>query len=110
MYKSIFDGIIFIEGKEENAKRLGTVEYKKDSLYNNQLQNLDNVKTQLASKAKSLGANAIANFEYGQKNVSWFRSLLLAFDDNINWYGSGVAVKLDETTYQEYKEEIEKRN
>ena len=109
-YKSLFEGIIFIEGTEHSGRVLGNVEYKKDSFYNNQLKNLDNVKAQLAKKAKQLGANAIADFKYGQKNTSWFRSMLLAFDDNVNWYGSGTAIRLDENKYSEYLEQIECRN
>lgn len=109
-YKSLFDGIIFIEGSEYFGRVLGNIEYKKDSFYNNQLKNLDNVKVQLAHKAKQMGANAIADFKYGQKNTSWFRSFLLAFDDNINWYGSGVAIKLEDNKYTEYLEQIQNKS
>lgn len=109
-YKSLFDGVIFIEGSEYCGRVLGNVEYEKDSFYNNQLKNLDNVKAQLAHKAKQMGANVIADFKYGQKNTSWFRSFLLAFDDNINWYGSGVAIKLEDNKYTEYLEQIQNKS
>lgn len=109
-YKSLFEGVIFIEGAEHSGRVLGNVEYKKDSFYNNQLKNLSNVKAQLAEKAKKLGANTIANFKYGQKNTSLFRSMLLALDDNVNWYGSGTAIRLDENKYAEYVEQIQSRN
>ena len=104
-YKSIYKNIIFIEGHEDYVKNLGTIEYKKGGFFNNQLKNLDNVKEQLAYKAKQLGGNAVVNFKYGQKNKSWFRSLLLSIDDDINWYGYGEVVVLD---YNKYKELFEK--
>ncbi len=109
-YMSLFDGIIFIEAEEPRGQVLGNIEYSKDSIYNNQLKNLDNVKAQLVAKAKQLGSNAIADFKYGQKNISWFKSMLLAFDDNVNWYGSGIAIKLDEDKYTEYVEIIQSLN
>lgn len=49
-YKSLFDGVIFIEGSEYCGRVLGNVEYEKDSFYNNQLKNLDNVKHNLRIK------------------------------------------------------------
>lgn len=91
-YISIYKGIAFIEGDEPNAKKLRRVEYVKDGFYNQQLKDLDAVKDQLAQKARAMGANAIMDFTYGQKSTSWFRSMLLAFDDNVNWYGSGTAI------------------
>ncbi len=109
-YKSLYNGIIFIEGHDDSCRVMGNVEYKKDTLCNNQLKNLDNIKAQLAEKAKQLGANAVMDFKYGQKNISWIRSLLCAFDDNINWYASGVAVKLDDDKYEKYTEQIQSEN
>ena len=108
-YKSLYKDIIFIEGEFEDCKKLGPVEYKKDKFYNNQLQNLDNVKEQLVRKAQELGGNAIINFKYGQKNTTWFRSMLLSFDDNVNWYGSGEVVVIEQDTYDEIVKEIKSR-
>lgn len=109
-YISIFDNIIFIEESIEETSssinQLGFIEYKKDKLYNNQLQNLNDVKKQLSEKAKKLGANAIINFKYGQKSTTWWRSFILAFDDNVNWYGSGIAVKLNDELYIKYINKI----
>ncbi len=93
-YTSVYNGIIFIEGEEPGARILGTVEFQKEGFYNQQLKDLTMVKNQLANKAISMGGNAIKNFTYGQKSTSWFRSLLLSYDDNINWYGSGVVISL----------------
>lgn len=109
-YKSLFNGIIFIEGDEEYSSLLGNVEYKKEGFYNNQLKNLDNVKSQLADKAKLLGANAVIEFKYGQKSTTWLRSMILRLDDNINWYGSGIAVKIDDNKYNEYTKQINSRD
>ena len=106
-YCSLFEGVIFVEGKCEYIQYKGEVEYKKDSFYNQQLKNLDTVKHQLAEKAKTLGANAIIDFKYGQKNTSFLRSLLLSFDDNIKWYGTGVAVILSKEKVDEILSKIE---
>lgn len=106
-YKSVYNGVIFIEGNESYEQKLGFVEYKKGfGVYDNQLKNLDDVKRQLADKAKSLGGNCIINFKYGQKNTSWFRSILLALDDNINWYGTGEAVCISKEKYNEIINEL----
>ena len=98
-YKTLHNGIIFIEGHEDYLKSLGKVVYKKEGFYNNQLKNLDNVKEQLSMKARELGGNAIINFKYGQKNTTWFKSALLLFDDNVNWYGDGEIVVISEEKY-----------
>lgn len=95
-YCSVFENIIFVEGDCPCLRFLGSVKYKRTALYNQQLKNLDDVKHQLAGKAKLLGANAIINFTYGQKNLSWLRAALLLLDDNIRWYGSGDAVIISE--------------
>ena len=100
-YKSYLDGIIFIEGGMKNAHQLGPIKYVKDGFYNQQLKNLNDIKKQLVSKAKSMGANAIIDFKYGQKSTSAFRSMLLTLDDNINWYAEGTAAVLDPETYND---------
>ena len=95
-YTSVHKGVVFIEGNEPDARIIGKVEYKKDGLYNQQLKNLDCVKEQLADKTISMGGNAVMAFEYGQKSTNWLRSMCLRLDDNINWYGSGIAIALSQ--------------
>ena len=108
-YKSLHNGIIFVEGQEDYIKNLGKVIYKREGFYNNQLKNLDNVKEQLSIKAKNAGGNAIINFKYGQKSTSWFRSMLLAYDDNVNWFGEGDIVMLSKEKYDAIIEMIKSR-
>ena len=108
-YKSLYNDIIFIEGEEDYIEIKGELQYKKGTLYNNQLKSLDIVKDQFATNAKQLGANAIINFKYGQKSLGWFRASLLSFDDNINWYGSGTAVLISKDRYNEIIEKIKSR-
>lgn len=98
-YKSVTDGIIFVEGSLDGAHQIGRIEYVKDGIYNQQLKGLGDIKRQLADKAKRMGANVIVDFKYGQKSASWFKSILLAYDDNINWYADGIAAKVDDNTY-----------
>lgn len=100
-YTSFHNGIAFIEGGEPNSRKVGHVEYAKDGFYNQQLKDLDAVKDQLANKARAMGANAVIDFVYGQKSTSWFRSMFLSLDDNINWYGSGTAVVISPERMQE---------
>ena len=90
-YTTIFEDIIFIEGDCDFTEFKSKVEYKK-TFFNQQSKTLDDVKHQLADTAKSLGANAIINFKYGQKSASFFRAILFATDDNVNWVASGDAV------------------
>ena len=108
-YCSIFEGIIFVEGQCEYLQFRANLEYTKDSFYNQQMKSLDTVKHQLAEKAKAVGANAVINFQYGQKNTSFFRSLLLILDDNIKWYGTGQAVILSDEKVMEIVEKIKNR-
>lgn len=100
-YISLHKGFVFVEGNEPNAKIVGSVEYTKDGFYNQQLKDLNAVKDQLAQKARAMGANAIMNFTYGQKSTSWFRSMILALDDNVNWYGSGTAIVISDNRLNE---------
>ena len=105
-YTSIYKGVIFIEGVEQTAKVLGRVEYKKLFSFNAQVQTLDCVKDQLIEKTIALGGNAIIDFKYGQKSSGWFKSSLFSLDDNIKWYGSGIAVILPEETKNKILEKL----
>lgn len=57
-----------------------------------QNSNLTEIKRQLVSEAKSLGACAIMNFKYGQKkHKTW--ELVFSFKwDTESWHGDGDAV------------------
>lgn len=103
-YTTIYKGIVFVEGAEPVAQLLGEVEYKKNFTYNSQLQGLDCVKDQLVDKTLALGGNAVLHFKYGQKSSGWFKASLLSLDDNIKWYGSGVAAILPEDRINEILE------
>lgn len=93
-YTTVYNGIIFIEGREPSAKIISSVEYKKRFSYNSQIKTLDCVKEQLSEKAIELGGNAVVEFKYGQKSAGWFRASLLALDDDVKWYGSGYVAVL----------------
>ena len=108
-YKSMMDGIIFIEGNYNCVNELGPVKYTKDNIFNSQLKNLDYVKEQLAYKAHKMGANAIINFTYGQKSRGLLGSLFLINDDNIEWYADGTAVIIDDDSYKKLVSQFEER-
>lgn len=107
-YTSIYKGIIFIEGNEPTATVLGKVEYKKMCSFNAQIQTLDVVKDQLVEKTLALGGNAVVNFKYGQKSSGWFKSSLFSLDDNIKWYGNGLATMIPEERRNELLAKIAK--
>ena len=100
-YKSIVNGFLFVEGFEESIRVIGPIEYKKSLSFNQQLKNLDDIKIVLIEKAKEMGANAIIHFEYGQKTIGFWKSLVLWHDDNISWYAKGLAVYIDPAKIEE---------
>ena len=104
VYTTIYEGILFIEGHCDFIEFKSRVEYKKDSFFNQQFRNLDDIKHQLAEKAKMIGANAIINFKYGQKTIPFFKAILLGTDDNVNWFASGEAVVVSSAKYLELSE------
>ena len=101
LHASIYKGIVFIEGYEPTATRLGKVEYHKLFSFNAQIQTLDAVKEQLFHQTVQRGGNAVINFTYGQKSSGWFKSSLFSLDDNIKWYGSGEAARIPEDRLKE---------
>ncbi|MBR6789128.1 MAG: hypothetical protein IKM44_04905 [Clostridia bacterium] len=107
-YTSIYKGVIFIEGSEQTAEILGQVEYKKLFSFNSQIQTLDCVKDQLIEQTLALGGNAIIEFKYGQKSSGWFKSSLFSLDDNIKWYGNGLAAILPEETINKIFQKLNK--
>lgn len=107
-YTTLYKGIVFVEGDEPSAKILGAVEYKKMFSYNAQSQTLNCVRDQLVEKTKALGGNAVVCFKYGQKTSGWFKSSLLSLDDNIKWYGSGLAAIIPDERLTEIYDKINK--
>ena len=94
-YTCIHDGIIISEGTLESATQLGIIESDLSFKFGAQLKSLRDVKSDLATKARALGANAIQNFTYGQKH-RW-----LAIDDVAFW-GKAVAVRIPDAVCQKY--------
>ncbi len=82
------DGVFLTEAPALlNQQVLGPVSWEATG----QNQDLRYVKAGLAKAARDLGANAIVNFEYGQKaKLGFFEG----FRDNEKWFGKGVAVKV----------------
>ncbi|MEO8396558.1 MAG: hypothetical protein ABI700_26425 [Chloroflexota bacterium] len=95
MYATVLDGIIFIEGSYPASKKFQKIETSIKS-FSAQLKSLKDVKTKMVVIAKETGANAIINFEYGQKSSFWSSG-----GDSVYWYGKGEAVLLSKQQYQE---------
>ena len=101
-YPTIYDGFIFVEGEELYERYLGKVESDLSFNFGAQLKNLNDVKADLVQKARSIGANAIIDFSYGQKS-RW-----LAIDDVAFW-GKGKAVILSADVLEKIKQKIAQR-
>ena len=84
-----FEGIFFIEGYIKEFEEIQIIKSDLSFKFGAQLKNINDVKKDLAKKAKNLGANAVLDFKYGQK-ARW-----LAIDD-VAFFGSGKACKIDE--------------
>jgi hypothetical protein len=89
--ENYYDGILFAESDLQHARIIQKVSVTLDDKWigGSQLKNLDDVKRELAIQVKKAGCNALVKFEYGQRQVSFWRSLLSI--DDILWYGSGFA-------------------
>ena len=101
-YTTLYDDIVFIEGSNQDATILGDVKCDLSFKIGAQLKNLNDVKRDMASKAKVLGGNCILNFTYGQKS-RW-----LAIDD-VAFYGNGKVAILPENIYQELLNKVRSR-
>lgn len=100
-YTTLYNGVVFIEGNNDNAKIIGSVSSDLSFKIGAQLKNLNDVKSDMANKAKVLGANCIVNFTYGQKS-RW-----IAIDD-VAFYGNGKAAILPENIYEELVNKVKK--
>ncbi|HBC30836.1 MAG TPA: hypothetical protein DC024_06280 [Clostridiales bacterium] len=101
-YSTFFEGVIFIEGMEPDSKTLGLIRSDLSFKIGAQLKNLNDVKHDLSTKARNMGANAVLNFTYGQKS-RW-----LAIDD-VAYFGEGIAAILTDQRYKEVMEKIANR-
>jgi hypothetical protein len=101
-YSTVFDGIIFVESMEPDSRILGKIACDLSFKFGAQLKNLNDVKTDLAAKARGMGANAVLDFKYGQKS-RW-----LAIDD-VAYFGSGAAAVLPAYKYSEIINKISSR-
>lgn len=102
-YKSLYKGIVFIEGDDSAARLLGDVACDLSFRPGAQLKSLNDVKEELAQASASLGGNAVVRFTYGQK------ARLLAWDDVAFW-GKGAAAFLPAETYNAYVAYIQERD
>lgn len=94
-FTCVHEGMVISEGKLEKSQSLGMIEADLSFRIGAQLKSLRDVKSELATQARMLGANAIENFSYGQKH-RW-----LAIDDVAFW-GKGVAVRIPDDVANSY--------
>ncbi len=96
-YTNFYNEVCFIEGDYEVSKKVGKIKSDLSFKIGAQLKNLNDVKADLAKKAKKKGCNCITNFKYGQKS-RW-----LAIDD-VAFYGEGIGTILDKEEYRRIDE------
>jgi uncharacterized protein YbjQ (UPF0145 family) len=95
MRKTMCDGVAFYEGRPASATCVQKIEAKIGGVLTSaQLSTLDDVKRVLASQAKQVGANAVVDFQYGQKSVGILASIFSR--DDVNWYGAGTAAVVND--------------
>ena len=93
MYRSVFEGIQFVEGWPANARIIGPIDVQIGGVIKSaQLKSLDDVKRLMIQQVRAAGGNAVVDFRYGQKSVGFLASLLQR--DDVNWYGSGQIATL----------------
>jgi len=97
-YWAEYDGVYFVEGDVPGARRQGPIDTKHDGWFSqSQLKSLDTLKAAIAAQVRSMGANAVVDFRYGQKNSFW-RSLMSI--DDVWWYASGIVATVDKSALQ----------
>ncbi len=94
-FTCVYEGMIISEGRLEQSQSLGMIEVDLSFKIGAQLKSLRDVKSELVTKARALGANAIESFTYGQKH-RW-----LAIDDIALW-GKAVAVRIPDDVAKSY--------
>ena len=96
MAKSIVGGVLFSDG-ELPGVQLGQV------LAEISRQNAlpSDIKQKLADEAKSLGANAVMNFETAQAGHHWLFTASILKWDTESLFGVGMAVKIPKESMQE---------
>lgn len=88
MYRSVFEGIVYIEGTPSEARVLGPVFVELNHMFQqNHLKTLDDVKREMNKQVRAAGGNCVVEFKYGQKSCFW--KSLFGMDD-IQWFGSGL--------------------
>jgi hypothetical protein len=87
---TVQDGIFFTESPAPNSTLLGRVVVQ----IHNEKANVNDVKRHMAVRARKLGANAIVDFQYGQRSFRGLEVLALFMRNTEVWYGQGDAVAL----------------
>lgn len=87
---TIYDDVFFTERSITGIAPIKRIHVE----ISRQNSNLLEVKSQMAREAKSIGANAVMNFKYGQKKHNTWELLLSFKWDTESWHGEGDAVKI----------------
>ena len=96
-FTTIFEDIVFVEGDFPGAVRYGAIKSDMTRGFGTQLKSLADIKHKLADLAKKEGANAVLDFEYGQKS-RWFLSF-----DSVGYWGKGVSAVIPQSDYEKIK-------
>ena len=99
MRYTVTEGVAFFEGNVPSAQIIRPIETSMDSLFReSQLKSLESLKLAMARIAKNLGGNCIIQFEYGQEQSSFWKSLFSM--DDIYWKGKGIVAIVNPDTIE----------
>jgi len=96
MYKAIVNGVLFSDGElpgDNKGQIIASI--SRQNALPSQLQE------KLAQQAKSLGANAVMNFDIAQAGHHWLFTASILKWDTESLHGVGIAVKIPKEKMQE---------
>lgn len=95
MYKTEVEGVEFYEGMPEGFMKGNKISTQLDGFFSSsQTSSLTDVKKAMAKYCKENGGNAVVSFNYGQRALGFFESMMSR--DNVIWYGEGyIATRIN---------------
>ena len=87
---NVYEGMFFTENAVPGATTIRHLHVE----ISRQNADVGEVKRRLAQEARTIGANVLMNFRYGQKKHRWRELVFTLKWDSESWHGDGDAVKL----------------
>ncbi len=84
------DGVYFCESMPPDVKSIQRI----DVTISRQNAHLEEVKAEMARRARASGANAVVGFRYGQRSHKWWQQVFTIKWDSESWFGEGEAISI----------------